>query len=154
MESYQYQFPHWKDKPPEGFPFETSIVGSLREHSFQQTEPVARVCDLGAVYRSGNHLLELGDDIDALWKFENCLLICEQNQAGAPEEFAKYATSCAMTVMKISAANLEDTLKQKKLLTLCELYCEWCLEKVPRDSCRELQGMVRTFTLTYLRNTL
>ena len=135
MESSQYQFPHWNDKPPEGFPIHRSILESSKKPNFQQVEPLASMSDIQDVFKSGNQLLESGEDIEALWKFENCLLICEQNQPCSQEDIAKYTTSCTMTTMKI-LTNFSE-LEKLKLLLLCDMYCKLCFERVHEASLLE-----------------
>ena len=132
MESSQYQFPCWSDKPPEGFPLHRSILESSKKPNFQQAEPAASISDVQDVFESGSQLLESGEYVDALWKFENCLLICEQNQPCSQEDIAKFITRCTMTAMKI-LSNLSE-LDKMKLFTLCDMYYELCFEKVHETS--------------------
>ena len=124
--SCKNHFPHWRDFPPTGYPFKRNLLFSSKEPNFHQPEPAATRSDVRAIECCGDQLLEANSNINALWKFENCLLVCK-NTKSHPHHIIMYASVCAMITMKMYRGTHEES-KQKKLLRLCDAYCEECFE--------------------------
>ena len=134
MDSTQYKFPHWSEKPPASYPFEQNLLDASKEPQFLQEEPIATANDLQTVHDSGNQSLESEENIHALWKFENCFLICKQNQQTA-KKVIKYGSICMMVAVKLYSSTEENSQKNQLSILWDKYYSECCTlahEKSPQ----------------------
>ena len=117
MSSHTRILPHWHERPPDGYPFEVAPL-----HFEPAMLPRApELQELKIIHERGKELLGLRDYQDALWKFENCLLIADTS-----EEIVKHASNCALALLKLYS---EDQVKKKKALEHCKRFCGLCLEQ-------------------------
>ena len=131
MDCTHYQFPHWSEKPPATYPFEQNLWDASKQPQLLQEKPFATSSDLQAIHDCGNRLLESEENIDALWKFENCFLICKQNKQTTGQ--VNYASICIMVAVKLYSST-QAHLQKDQLSSFWDKYCNECFTLVPEKS--------------------
>ena len=124
QESNHKIFPHWRDKPPDGYPFTTEPLNFQEPLLLTRPHP----SELQTIREEGRKLLDSKDYQNALWKYENCLLIAEnmyEISVGAPDEIVTYASNCALVLLKIYGETDHYT-HQLRALKYCKKFCGRC----------------------------
>ena len=125
-------FPHWTAKPPDGYPFSIEPL-NFAGRAYLPNGPHPH--EFTAIEECGINLLQSGDYQDALWKFENCLLMqFEPDQQ--PQKIVECSCNCALALLKLYESE-KDQAKKKKAIELCQEFCEICFRQRVRRSILE-----------------
>ena len=128
QESTRRTFPHWRDEPPDGYPFTTEPLNF--QEPFIQIRPLPQ--ELQTISEEGKKLLESKNYRNALWKYENCLLIAEnmyEVSLGTPDEIVKHASNCALVLLKLYVEiDQYNIIYQQRALEFCKKFCRRCFK--------------------------
>ena len=143
QESSRRVFPHWSEKPPDGYPFMTYPL------NFQEAQPKARplLQELTTIGEAGKRLLDSKNYQDALWKYENCLLIARNMYE--VDQIVRYASNCALVLLKLHQS-IEDDVQKKRAIEFCKQFCLKCFE-LPINPQR--LAKVRCMTMIMIRQS-